>query len=133
MPGMVYRVIPKQVIPFVATKTLTLAKGVDVSNFREASIIVRVHQGTSLSGGGAPTITVKVFRDAPTNEDADDFVDDSTNLVSSSITIAGSDAGPQLKFSALAGQLPTFLRVVLEMGGTGSGQAIISADIVAKS
>jgi hypothetical protein len=72
MPGIVYRALPKTTYDFSATAassttTYIVVKGLDLSQFREGTLIVRVHSGSFTSG--APSVKVEVFPDAPTAED----------------------------------------------------------------
>src|SRR5215813_8240999 len=73
MPGIVYRALSKTTYDFSATAagkstTYIVAKGIDVSQYREGTLIVRIHPGGSFTGG-APSFTVNVYADAPTPED----------------------------------------------------------------
>ncbi len=72
MPGIVYRALPKTTYDFSATAassttTYIVVKGLDLSQYREGTLIVRIHSGSFTSG--APSVKAEVFADAPTAED----------------------------------------------------------------
>lgn len=143
MPSILYRVIPKQVVPALnGGGSLWIAKGIDITGLREATALLRVHQGTNVPGATNNGLQALVFPDAPTPEDATDFLPNAaTALITLPTTNTFINGGAQIGTffwqainSAAFPQLPAFLRVQLVWGtGTTTGQAVISMDIVAKS
>lgn len=102
-----------------------------VQDCREVTLIVRIHSGTNV---GAGSFTILVFADAPTNEDATDFLPTPlTALVSAPAINSGSTAGTFTVSAIGSANLPAFLRVQIAWAAGSSGQAVVSADIVAKS
>ena len=133
MNGVVYRVIPKQVVTVPATlpsSPLWISKGIDVTNYTQAVLIVRTHQGTNIGGGTG--LQVSVYYDAPTSEEATDFLPSPlTPIVSVTVAPATSLGTFQLAVIGTSG-LSGYLRVGLIWPSSSSGQAVISADICAK-
>src|SRR5262245_51664955 len=77
MAGLIYRVSPKKTFDFSTVtpsgvQDVILAKAMSVAAVREGTLLVRVHTGTSITGG---TIDVIVQSEAPSDDDpALDFV-----------------------------------------------------------
>src|SRR5579859_1460490 len=133
MPGIIYRVIPKQVFLFKASYSQWISKGIDITQFREATLLVRSHNGNTLSSA---TFSVDVFSDGPTAEDGLEFMGSSslTAPQGGPINITSSTADGALQSITIgSANLPSFLRVKVTYGASGSGQCVVSADIVAKS
>lgn len=129
MPGVTYRVIPKQTFHAAAGTTAWIAKAISIESFPYASLIVRAHLGTAVTGG---SLTVEVWPDAPTSEDATDFTPPGSALAS--ITIDTNTVVNGFLIDAVDNATqPAFLRVKLVWSGGSAGSAVISADIVAKS
>ena len=132
MPGTVYRVIPKQQIAYSTAATsstpLFIAKGIDISQYREATLLVRVHAGTNLASA---TLVVAVYTDAPTSEDNTEFYGASTWT-----TLALAATSPPFTQTVTVGSanLPAFLRIGLYWSaGAAANEAMLSADLIAKS
>ena len=130
MPGISYRIIPKQAFFAVPTQAIQIAKAIDLSQYREATFLLRVHAGTTLTGAGTLLI-VQAMIDAPTREDGANFIGPN---IGTPITITSATLPPFVQFSTMAStNLPSYCRVQLTWAGTVTGQAILSADLIAKS
>lgn len=114
MAGMTLNVVPKSdyifspmLIPASAAFTLPLAQNVDISRFREGTLIVRVHAAATVTANS--TVRVLVRTVAPTFEDPSVFFRYTTSNLAS-VTIVGA---------APAGTLYT-------SGWTGNGGGMVS-------
>jgi hypothetical protein len=132
--GVLYRVIPKQVltIPTTLPSAVTwIAKGVDITNFTQAVLIVRTHTGTALGASGG--LQINVYPDAPTSEEATDFLQNPLTSIASVTVGSGNTAGSfTITAITLAAGLPAYLRVGFIWLSSSTGQAVVSADINAK-
>jgi hypothetical protein len=131
MPGVVYRVMSKTAIPFVNAGTVVwIARAIDISAFKEATLVVRQHAGTNVTGTG---LQVGVSQDAPSVEDTADFVPSSSTPIGTPVTVSGSTANIFQVAPIGSANLPAFLRLQLVWQSGSAGTAVISVDIVAKS
>ena len=139
MPGIVYRALHKMTYDFSTlgnsqSVVYQAAKAIDVSAYREANLIVRVHS-YNVSGSGT-SITVNVYPEAPTDEDpATDFI--GTSTVATTGTISQTNTFPLLNVQGVSTPFGGWLRIKLTgtQGATASTtfSVTISIDIVAKS
>jgi hypothetical protein len=142
MPGIVYRALPKTTYDFAATAvgattTYVVAKGIDVSQFREGTLVVRIHSGSQTGGSGtAASVTVQAFADAPTAEDpALDFEAAAACATTGAITAFTTTGLTLVNLTTPFGG-----SVRVKVSGTQRGTTVattflvtISVDIVAKS
>jgi hypothetical protein len=140
MPGMIIKALPKTTYDFSTltganqTMVLTVARGIDVSAFREATALMRVH---SINFNQSPSVKIDIFPEAPTSEDpSQDFI--ATTAVASSGTVAlNSFTAPYLNIQPFSTPFGAFLRIKVTgtQGATASTtfNFAISIDIVAKS
>ena len=130
MPGTVVRVVPKQNPTLVSSVVYILAKAVDVSGYREGTLLFRAHHtGDTISSG---TITITVYREAPTADDpAGDFVEGGgTTLGTGTIN---TFTLPQLVAIPLAANMGGWIRITLTTAASTSGVFNFSADLSLKS
>jgi hypothetical protein len=139
MPGTVLKVIPKTKYDFGSqalgtSQTLTVARHLDCANYRELTLVVRVHSCTTTDTG---QISVIVVAEAPTTEDpAFDTVVAGSHVASLSFT--STPAAPKLML-AISSSIPSGSKVVVQVscststGVGGPNNATISADLVLKS
>jgi hypothetical protein len=141
MSGTVIHVIPRTLYVFdgvglnSAQFNVPIARYIDISQFREATIELRVHTRSITGTGGPPKIFVQVIADAPTPEDpAQDFT---TTAVAVSATIDSGTVVPSLVLMTVpantGAMISIWLGVVQGTSTTGALQATISVDISEKS
>jgi hypothetical protein len=142
MPGVTYRAAAKQTVVFTPpggggtiTTSQVLVRGINVVMFREATLLFRVHDGSTIPAGAS--VNVKVYSEAPTTEDpATEFVD-TNDLLGTPISITSAAVALYKRdIGSTAVYLGGALRIVLEWANTTAGTAttlVLSADIVAKS
>ncbi len=141
MPGVIYRVLSKTTydfgsVPLSSSTTYTVAKAIDVSAYREATALVRIH-GLSINAN-TPAINVSIQAEAPTSEDpANDFIAAGNVALTGSIVLSSAYSTPTLTLVSIATTFGGFLRVKVQgiQGGTASSTFLVtlSVDIVAKS
>jgi hypothetical protein len=134
MAGIIYRVIPKQIFPFSASASWWIAKGIDISQYREATLLVRVHTGT-VGLSASSTFTISVWADAPTTEDPTDVFFPTSAIAGASTTLDNSTTVPSLiaPISCGSANLPAMVRIKAAWSSSsGATQVVISADLVAK-
>ena len=126
MPGISYRAFVRQAVNFASGGgKVVLARGVDVSGYREGTLAIRMHDGSSYTAG---TISVKVYREAPTTEDpATDYVE-ATELVKKDFTSATAGA-----FFLDLANMGAFLRITAEASSGSNATLILSGDLTLKS
>lgn len=143
MPGTVYRALSKTSYDWSSINTsgsIThsyVAKAIDVSAYREATIIARLHAVSILGAGSAPTIKINTYPEAPTPEDpANDFIlTSSPTTITFSLTTAST--APQVQLATMNTPFGGWLRVEVQPTQSSTQatqfQATLSVDIVAKS
>jgi hypothetical protein len=134
MAGKVIRVIPLNAYDFtqVSTtgQTITIVRGIDVSNYKSGDLIVRSH-----SGGVAPPSSqadVTVIQDGNTSEDPSSVFNGAT-VATKSMATADITGGPKVWVVALSAAMGSMLAVTLFAKPGTQGQTLtvkISADIV---
>lgn len=142
MPGVIYRVLAKAPYDFSsvatgASQTYNIAKAIDVSAYREATAVIRLH-AVSISASSTPSISVVVLPEAPTAEDpALDFIYNPGTVTT--VVLSSASTAPQLVETNVSTPFGGFLRVNV-LGNQPSAankattfQVTLSIDIVAKS
>lgn len=144
MPGVLIRTLQRQTQTIIGGgNPLLLIRGIDVSSFREATLLWRFHPGTSVPTAGT-TVTVNVYSEAPSPEDpANDYVEVlNTTLAPSpiatvTITFPASSTG---LFGPLMLRLPistqnigSTLRMTIGTASAVNITLVFSADISCKS
>jgi hypothetical protein len=138
MPGVIYRVLSKTTYDFstVAVSsgfTLSVARAIDVSGYREATLLLRIH---AVSFNNTPTVKLDALYEDPTQEDpAADFIG-TVSLAGISVPLSGLTV-PFLTAAPISTPFGGFLRIKLT-GSQGTPASnpfsvTLSADIVAKS
>ncbi len=141
MPGIVYRALVRTAydwgnLSINNSQVYTVAKNIDVSAYREATAIIRVHS-LNITAATTPSVTVTVLPEGQTNEDPQlDFV---ASPASTTTIVLSNVAGlaPLLNLTALTTPFGGYLRVKVS-GNQGPAQSTtfqvtLSIDIVAKS
>lgn len=139
MPGVVQRVIPRTLynfnnVPIGTTFSFPIARFIDISQYREVTIIQRVHT-KSILATGSPTLSLVCYADQPTTDDpAQDF----TTLAAlvTGTTITGATTSPLLTLitvPANAGSMISIWLAVTQGTSAAALQASLSVDISAKS
>lgn len=125
MAGEIREVVPRSdfnfsnFIPSGGTFTIPIAQNIDISSWREATLIVRVHANT-MSATGSPTAKVQVKTVAPTPEDPAVFFRGSTTIAEATVVPAnGAGVVHQVAFAANAGGMVTIFLAITQ----GSSQA----------
>ena len=137
MAGLALHVVPRTKytfdnVPSGTTFTVPIARHIDISRFREVTLLVRVHT-KSLLATGSPTIVVGAVADVPT---ADDPAQDFLSAVLASTTIIPGTTAPSLVLVAIPANAGTMISVQLTVTqGTSAAalQSTISVDVSAKS
>jgi hypothetical protein len=113
--------------------SFVVAQGIDTTSYTEASLLVRVHSGTTI--GDAATVSVAVVPYAPTHEDPTK----NGNFIGSSIataTVTSSDSAPTLlkaDFSSNPGmQVLVGVAAVQDSNSSETIVAVLSAELVMK-
>jgi hypothetical protein len=131
MSGTVVNLFNKRPYTFASGGTVLAVKAVDVSQFTEASLAVRVHDNNM---GGSSTVVVRTRVTLPSPEDpAVDFVAAVADACTTVVTVSTGLADGTLLRAVVPVNFGGYLRV--EVVGTVSGgacDAVISADLVGK-
>ena len=101
--------------------TYFMATGIDVSAFKEITLVGRLHPTPTFNG--APSVLLRLFRAAPTEQDPTNTYRETTQAATVSFVL-DTDAAPALKTTTLssgAGGLMD-LRVDLKQAATGSAR-----------
>jgi hypothetical protein len=135
MPGVLMRLIPKQtMLVYPAAMTVLVVKAIDISQYKEATLLIRVHSGGNSNGA---SLTFNVYVDDPTTEDpATDFYATGSLLANptltgfSTVSLTVAALGPGGTGANTGG----LLRLHVVAGGAGSQTtAVISVDLSLKS
>ena len=144
MAGQVIRVVPRTVLDFSKLsagqqQTLGLAFKVDIARYREATLYVRIHSGTSYAGGGGTpgAMNLLVMAQGYTDEDPGALNGNQpafmVQLSSTDIKNVAADAMAVIAVPANAGAL---IAVLLSFQQNASplttATVVISADLSAK-
>ena len=139
MAGQVIRVIPKRTLDFTTVQSgfseeIVLAQGIDVSNWREASMMVRTHS-TSF-GGNIGQIDIYAYMEGRTPEDPGILFATTSPL--GTVTINSSLSAPAYSVSALPANLGALVKIAAKGSrtssfGSNSISAAVSIDLSLKS
>lgn len=124
----------KRVFEFGGSHTQVAVKAVDVSQYTEGVVLVRVHANDISAGTG--TIDVMARMTAPSSDEPDtDFVRDGSSEEKAKATVDENSAAGDLEVGALSSDFGSFLRIDLDgtMGTSGTVKATLSADLVVKA
>jgi hypothetical protein len=116
------------------SQVLTVAKWINVSAYREATIVGRLH---AMNFNQAPSYKVEVFAEAPTEEDPSiDFINSLTAATTNNVLLS-SQTAPGIAIMNVNAPFGGFLRIKLTgiQGATASTifNMTLSFDIIAKS
>ena len=129
MAGVVIQAVPKMCLPTTAANDQhVLARSVDVSQFREITAVIRLHNGAS-----NPIFTVDMFAEALTEEDTLNDFFASTAVATVSLNLA---AVTLPSVTELAATIPFGSAVRLRTTVTTerpNSYVTLSIDVVAKS
>ena len=121
-------------IPIGATFSMPIARYVDISRFREATLLVRVHT-KSILATGSPSIAVAAYADVPSSDDpSQDFL--STAVLGTNTSITSATTAPSVQLQALpasAGAMISIWLVVLQGTSVAALQTTISVEVSEKS
>lgn len=107
MPGTVIRAVPKtkydfSSLPASASMAYFAAKGIDVSQYRYAEMIPRIHALNIVGAGSAPQLQFDVFPEAPTPEDpALEFYNTTINWATATFNLSPATVAPVVPGSTI--------------------------------
>jgi len=140
MAGMVLRVVPKRTLDFTnvssigASQEIVLAQGIDVSDWREVSMMVRLHQNSIVSTVGK--IELYAYMEGRTGEDPGILFTSANTLAV--VTISNTVAAPMYAVSSLGSNVGAMIKIAARGTRTSSNasnsiKADISVDLSMKS
>ena len=141
MAGTVIRVMPKRTLDFTAVSSgsgqaqeIVLAQGIDVSAWREVSLMVRTH-ANNLSGA-IGQIDILAYLEGRTAEDPGILFTSAANVAS--VTVNASTAAGTYVVQTLGGNVGAMVKVTAKgtrSGSTGANalKADLSIDLSCKS
>jgi len=141
MAGTVLRIVPKRTLDFTAVSSgsgqaeeFILAQGIDISAWREVTMMVRTH-ATSF-GGSIGQIDLYAYLEGRTSEDPGILFATTTPL--GTVTINSSTTAPAYSVSALPSNTGGMLKIAAKgtrtsSSGTNTIKADISIDLSLKS
>jgi hypothetical protein len=141
MAGIVMRVIPKRTLDFTSVSSgsgqaeeLVLAQGIDISPWREVSLMVRAHS-TSF-GGNVGQIDIYGYMEGRTPEDPGILFATTSPL--GTVTINSATVAPFYAVNSLGSNLGSLVKIAAKgtrtsSTGTNLIQAAISIDLSCKS
>lgn len=145
MPGLIVPILPKQTITLPhasVTTTTVIATGINVLQFLEGMIVIRLHSLSGATPGTNPadpnTLTLEAFAEVPSSEDPSQaFIGGSLAAVSLTHTAfptAPADQKAYADAKAFSTPFPAFVRVEMTQYGitTTPSTVTISADLVLK-
>jgi hypothetical protein len=146
MPGAILRVLRKtnydfNSLPNSGTMDVTAVKGVNVSAYREANLVVRVHTYSVSGGNSTWTMAALVLLDCPTEEDpACEWTTPSAALLTLSFATADlpvGSAGAVAKIGTIATPFGGWLKLILRPTQSATKETnfkfTLSADLIVKS
>jgi hypothetical protein len=138
MAGQTPTIVSKREYPFTnlvvsSNQSVVVAKALDVSSYKEATLLVRVHSKDIVANG---SIDVIAYSTAPSDEEPQsDFVRASPVLATATIS-AGTSTTPELLVQSLTGNFGSHVRVEVKgTRGATSGsnlKATLSIDVSLK-
>lgn len=129
MAGTTIPLFTKRQVSFAASGTITQVKAVDVSQWTEGVILVRVH---AHDVGTGSSIDVRARTTAPSADEPDtDFVNDASDVAKATV---GTDSSIKLYSDAFSSDFGGALEIAL-VGTKGAGNctATLSAELVVKA
>ncbi len=113
----------------------TVAQNVDVSQFRYATLLIRMHSGTIAEAGAI--FKIKAFAVGHTAEDPTAVFGDATPLLSEEFVYVTPDPGPRLISADLSSNMGSMVTVIIsgEQDGNTQGElsGVFSMDLVLKN
>jgi hypothetical protein len=133
MAGTVLRIVPKRTLDFTAVSSGTgaaeefvLAQGIDISGWREATMMIRTH--STAFGGAIGSIDIYAYLEGRTSEDPGILFATTTPL--GTVNINSSTVAPAYSVSAIPGNAGAMLKIAAKGTRTNSlGSNTIKADI----
>jgi hypothetical protein len=140
MAGTVLRVMPKRTLDFTSvssgmTEEIVVAQGIDISQWREVSLMVRTHANT-IPGTGMGYIYINAYLEGRTSEDPGILFAAATPV--NSVTISGSTVAPAYSVVPCTNSPAGSMMKITAMGSRPSSssnllRADISVDLSLKS
>lgn len=133
MAGMVMRIMPKRTLDFTAVSSgsgqaqeIVIAQGIDISQWREASLMVRTHANSF--SGNIGQIDIYAYAEGRTAEDPGILFQ--TTSGQGTVTINSSTVAPSYSVTALPSNFGAMIKVVARGTRTSStGANAIKADV----
>jgi hypothetical protein len=131
MAGVVMRIVPKRTLDFTSlaisqSEEIILAQNIDVSQWREVSLMVRTH--TNSFSGGLGTIDIYAYMEGRTSEDPGLLF--ATTAALGTVTINSSTTAPAYSVNTLGANLGSMIKIAAKGTRTSSNTAnAIKADI----
>lgn len=137
MAGMVMQVMMKRTLDFTnvlsgSTQDVVLAQGIDISQWREVSLLVRAHS-TSF-GAAVGSIAIYALQEGRTAEDPGVLFTSSAQT--GTVTIDNSTTAPMYAVNALPSNFGSMVKIVAQGKRVATGNNIradISVDLSMKS
>lgn len=143
MSGTIIRVLPRTDFPYYqqtglaqgqTTGEVVIATNVDLSMYREATLIARLHPSTNWASGA--NVTIRARASAATPEDPGLTFRISSATLGSLSFVQGTDSAPALKLAALTANAGGAMDITLQAQQGGSNATMIvglSIDLSLKS
>jgi len=141
MAGTVVRVIPKRTLDFTAVSSgtsqaqeIVLAQGIDISNWREVSLMVRTHSVSNLGSGLGNKIEINAYLEGRTSEDPGILF--ATVIPAATVTIDFNTVAPSYTVSSVGSNIGAMLKIAAKGTRTLSAtniRADVSIDLSLKS
>jgi hypothetical protein len=139
MAGAVIRVVPKRTLDFTpvaigGTEEIVLAQGLDISQWREVSLMVRTHANSFTANLG--TIDIYAYVEGRTSEDPGLLFAATTPL--GTVTINSSTTAPSYSIGSCGSNTGAMLKIVAKgtrtsSTGVNAMKADVSIDLSLKS
>jgi hypothetical protein len=143
MAGSIVQVIPKRTLDFSAVSSgtgqaqeIVLAQGIDVSTWREASLMVRTHANSF--SGNIGQIDIYAYMEGRTPEDPGILFATTTPLGGTTVTINNSSLAGSYAVMSLPANIGAMIKVLAKGTRSSSAtgnfiQATVSVDLSFKS
>jgi hypothetical protein len=133
MAGTVLQVVPKRTLDFTSVSSgsgqaqeVVLAQGIDVSAWREVSLMVRAHSTTF--GGNVGQIDIYAYMEGRTPEDPGILFTNTTSL--GTVTINSSTVAPLYSVTSLGSNVGSMIKIAAKGTRTTSlGSNALKADV----
>src|SRR5262249_19941928 len=141
MAGQVIRVIPKRTLDFTSVSSgsgqaeeIVLAQGIDISNWREVSMMVRTH--STGFGGNIGQIDIYAYMEGRTPEDPGILF--ATTAPLGTVTINSSTVAPAYSVTSVGSNLGAMVKIAAKgtrtsSNGSNTILAAVSIDLSLKS